>query len=75
MSRRAGRNRGGGKNSSASKLRGAKFQCKHLEGQNFSVHRNLKATLRQQKFTLKIFAAADAADIFQSWICFKFQEK
>ena len=52
---------------SASKLRrGAKFQCKRLEGGGkIAVHRHLKANLRQQKYTLNIFAATGAADIFQ----------
>ncbi len=57
---------GGG--ASANRGGGHKFQCKQIEGGKISVqafrgggkisvHRHLKANLRQQKYTLKIFAA------------------
>ncbi len=47
------------------KLNRGAVQYKHLEGGKISVHRHLKATLRQQKYTLNTFAAAGAADMFQ----------
>ena len=62
-------NEGGGINFSARKLReGGKISVQALRGgggTKFQCTGHLKAILRQQKYTIKNFAATSAADIFQ----------
>ena len=52
----------GGINFSARKLRGAKLQRTRFEGGKISVHSHLKAVLKPQETTLKIFAVT-----YDSW--------